>query len=301
MQATLLRGVFPMLPTPFYGDGALALDDVPRLVDFALAQGSAGVAALGLGGEASFLTPEERKEVAREVLRAVAGRAPVIVGCTAEDTATACALAAHAAGHGAAVVMVAPPNRAGISSAELEAHYSQVALAAQPAALMVQDAPSFLAVELGPALALRLAERNDNVRYVKTEAVPAGVKVSAMVEALQGRLAVFGGHGGLHLLEELDAGAIGTIPGTEVVDACVAIVAAHQAGRRAEAEERYRQVLPLLVYTFQSLPFFLACAKEVLRRRGALRATGLRIPGATLDGRALRGLERHARLAGYSW
>ncbi len=65
MQATLLRGVFPMLPTPFYGDGALALDDVPRLVDFALAQGSAGVAALGLGGEASFLTPEERKEVAR--------------------------------------------------------------------------------------------------------------------------------------------------------------------------------------------------------------------------------------------
>jgi 4-hydroxy-tetrahydrodipicolinate synthase len=297
----LLRGVFPMLPTPFDPSGAVALTDVPRLVDFALEHGSAGLSTLGLAGEAGLMTEAERRDVAEAVLAAAGGRVPVIVGCTAEDTESAARLARHAAAHGAAAVMVAPPNRAGISEEELEAHYEAVAAAAMPAELMIQDAPSFLAVELGPALARRVGERSANVRYVKTEAVPAGSKLGAMVGAVGDRMGVFGGHGALHLLDELDAGIVGTIPGTEVVDVTAEIVAAYAAGDCERAERRYRQVLPLLVYMFQNLPFFLACTKALLRQRGAMRVTGVRAAGGTLESRDLQGLARHARLAGLEW
>src|SRR5260221_4614274 len=109
MASPLLSGVFPMLPTPFDATGDIVWGDLDRLFAFEREGGSNGLAALGLGGEAGRLEPAERRAVAERVLATVGGRAPVIIGASAQDTATACRLAAHAAHHGAAAVMVAPP------------------------------------------------------------------------------------------------------------------------------------------------------------------------------------------------
>src|SRR5207302_6522493 len=73
VAAELLRGVFPMLPTPFDPSGALALEDLPPLVDFALGHGSAGVAALGLAGESWLMSEQERRATCEALIDAVAG------------------------------------------------------------------------------------------------------------------------------------------------------------------------------------------------------------------------------------
>jgi 4-hydroxy-tetrahydrodipicolinate synthase len=65
-----LRGVWPMLATPFHADLSLDCASLARQCDQVLAAGAVGVAVLGLAGEPEQLTQEERRIVAAEVVRA---------------------------------------------------------------------------------------------------------------------------------------------------------------------------------------------------------------------------------------
>lgn len=146
---TLPEGIYPMLVTPFDEDGDIVWADLDRLISYELKHRVHGLAALGLGGEASRLSEQERLAVADRVLGCVGDRIPVIIGASAEDTHVACRLAHHAAAHGAAAVMVASPSVAAIGRDDLVQHYLAVATAAEPASVMIQDAPAYLGVALG--------------------------------------------------------------------------------------------------------------------------------------------------------
>jgi dihydrodipicolinate synthase/N-acetylneuraminate lyase len=149
------------------------------------------------------------------------------------------------------------------------------------------------------------------VRYAKSEAVPAGpatARLSALAPPAResaltraGRLAVFGGHAGLYTLDALDAGAVGMIPGAECPRELVAILTAHRAGRRDQAIELYRALLPLLVFQIPTLDFYLACSKTILKQRGVLSCAALRAAWP-LDAWSERALARYAALTlGLDW
>lgn len=267
-----------MLLTPFDGSGRILWADLKRLIAYELKLGIHGLAALGLGGEASRLDKNERISIAECVLQEVGGCVPTIIGVSASDTDTSCSLARHAADHGAACVMAAPLSIPGVTRMELHRHYLAVASAAEPTQVMVQDAPAYLNVALDSQFMLDLAQERPNVRYAKIEAVPAGERVADLVSAAGDALAVFGGQAGLYYLSILDAGAVGVIPGCDCAEELVAIFQAHGAGRRDEAAELYRHILPLIVFEIQTLDFFIACSKELLRRKGILSSAAMRAP-----------------------
>jgi 4-hydroxy-tetrahydrodipicolinate synthase len=238
-MAERLTGVFPMMPTPFDPSGAVVLDDVERLTVHVLESGAAGVAALGLAGESSRLHEAERMAIADRVIHSASGR-PVIIGASADSTDAACRLARHAAGMGAAIIMVAPPRTSGLPRAALSDHYIQVARAVAPCPVMIQDAPGFLNVELGPAFIRTLADTCSNVRAVKAEGAPVGDRIGDMVEALAGTgLPVFGGNGGLHAIDAFDCGAEGMIPGCETLREQLALHQMYASGDRAGAVALY--------------------------------------------------------------
>lgn len=141
---------------------------------------------------------------------------------------------------------------------------------------------------------VELARERPNVRYAKIEAAPAGERVAEMVALVGDRIDVFGGQAGLHLLDILDAGGVGIIPGCECTGALVATFEAHRSGRREDAEELYRQIVPLIAFEIQTLDFFIACSKELLRRQGVLSSAALRAP-CPLGPPSYRALERNAR------
>lgn len=270
-----LRGVFPMLYTPFDAADRVDEDSLRSEVAHVLAHPVAGIAALGLAGEAATLSEAERRRVAAIVLEA-AGVRPVVIGCSALDTETTVRLGRHAAERGAAVLMVAPPSRPGIDREDLWRHYTTVAEAVAPTPVMVQDAPAYIGVALDAAFVLALAGAHDNVCYAKTEAVPAGPATAALASGAGARIGVFGGNGALYLLDQLAAGAVGVIPGSELPAVWAAIVASHAAGDEAAARENFRRVLPLIVFELQTLDFYIACGKEILRRQGVLSHAALR-------------------------
>src|SRR3712207_4287543 len=112
-----------MLVTPFGANGSLDDASLERVARDQLEAGADGLAVLGLGGEGTYLSIGERERVA-EIVSEAAGGTPLLVGCTADTTEDAAQLAAHAAEHGAATVMVAPPRRPDWSADEVLAHYA---------------------------------------------------------------------------------------------------------------------------------------------------------------------------------
>jgi dihydrodipicolinate synthase/N-acetylneuraminate lyase len=292
-----------MLPTPFNGQGELWLQDVPRLVESQLAAGVHGIAALGLGGEAGLLTLEERRSVAECVLQSVAGQAPVVVGVSSNSRADSIALAAHAVGQGAAAVMVAPPATGIASPGDVFDFFQAVAVAvataAPAAAIMIQDAPQYIGTEVGPAVLQRVAAELPNARYFKTEALPAGDAVVKLREALgRAPVNVFGGQAGVNLIDALEAGATGAIPGCEVSRLLVEVWNQHQLlNQPLLARELFKAVLPMLVFEMQTLEHFILCTKLALFRKGLLSGPRTRL-AAQLSPLSVTILDRHlAKLA----
>ena len=82
----MLKGSMPALVTPFK-DGAVDIDTLKSLVDWHIEQGSHGLVPVGTTGESPTLTHEEHEMVVAEVVKAAAGRVPVIAGAGSNNTA----------------------------------------------------------------------------------------------------------------------------------------------------------------------------------------------------------------------
>jgi 2-keto-3-deoxy-L-arabinonate dehydratase len=285
-----LAGAYPMIVTPFGGDGRVATGEIAAVVAHQLAGGCPGVSALGLAGEAAELSLHERGIVAQAVLDA-AGPGRAIIGCSVDDTAEARALARAAAAGGAAAVMLAAPRHDSIAE-----HYESVARAIDPVPLIVQDAPAFLGVSLGRSFIEALMERAPNVRYAKPEGSPAVDLVAELAETPG--LRVLGGHGGLHLPDELAAGAVGTVPGPEAPAAHQGVVDRWTRGDHAGARELHARLLPLLVAEFQGLGHYVVCVKELLVALGLIASAATRIEARPLSPVARGRLLETARRTG---
>ena len=277
----LLHGVVPALVTPFDAAGAVDEASLRAVVEHEVAAGADGLLILGLAGEGIHLSLAERERVT-ELVVAAAGDTPLLVGCTADTTADATRLVAGAAARGATAVMVAPPRRADWLADDFTAHYRAVAAAAGAAEVMVQDAPFAIGVELGVELTLELARELPNVTAYKIEALPFWENALRARDTAGDALRVFGGHGGLYLLDVLDAGAVGLIPGADVTASLVAAWRAYAQGDRAACVAAHLRLLPLLAHEAQSLALLIGGAKAILHARGVIATANARHPGANL-------------------
>ncbi len=81
----MFKGSMPALVTPFR-NGDLDLDALKHLVEWNIEQGSNGLVPVGTTGESPTLTHEEHETVIAEVVKAAAGRVPVIAGAGSNNT-----------------------------------------------------------------------------------------------------------------------------------------------------------------------------------------------------------------------
>ncbi|WP_202880520.1 dihydrodipicolinate synthase family protein [Kribbella amoyensis] len=282
-----VQGLVPILATPFHPDGSLDLPSLRRLTEFQLASGVDGVAVLGMASEAFALTSAERREVTTTVADVVGGHAPLVVGVAATSTVTAVEQTTEAAAAGADAVMVLPPFMVPPSPAQLPAFYS--AVAAVGPEVMVQDAPGATGVAMSPQQIAELGALA-GVTSVKVEAPPTAPKVAAVVDRISDPgFVVLGGQNAQFLLDELAAGAVGSMPACEIPDLLAPVFTDWRAGRYDDARARFDLLLPLLVYGLQS-GIAWAVHKEVLVRRRLIDHPTVRVPARDLDDRARSGL-----------
>lgn len=121
----MFKGSMPALVTPFK-NGKLDLETLKHLVDWQIAQGSSGIVPVGTTGESPTLSHEEHETVVAEVVKAAAGRVPVIAGAGSNNTLESIALAQSAQKAGASAALVVTPYYNKPTQRGLIAHFTAV-------------------------------------------------------------------------------------------------------------------------------------------------------------------------------
>jgi 4-hydroxy-tetrahydrodipicolinate synthase len=290
------EGVYSVLPTPFSSDGAVDEASLRRVVTMFLEAGVNGLTALGVTGEVARLDDAERAHVLDVVLDEVQGRVPVVAGTTADGTRTCITYSRHARVAGAAAVMVSPPRMVKLNSDAVVRHYAALADAVD-VEIVVQDYPPISGYAMEPWLLARIAREIPKARTIKLEDPPTPFKTSRILEQLKSDKAgditvrIFGGLGGVFLLEELLAGATGAMTGFAFPEILVRIVSLFNARKIDEAADLFYRTVPLMRFEFQE-GIGMAIRKEVLHRRGALASPTTRPPAARLDDATRQALDR---------
>ena len=286
-----LEGVYSVLPTPFTSSGDVDEASLRKVIDLFVEAGVNGVTALGVTGEVARLDDHERRRVLEVVVEHVNGRIGVVAGTTAEGTRTCIGYSGHAKSTGATAVMVSPPRMPKLNSDAVVRHYAALA-AAVDIEIVVQDYPPISGFAMEPSLLARIATEIPPARTIKLEDPPTPFKTSRILAACGDTpVRIFGGLGGVFLLEELLAGATGAMTGFAFPEILVRIVTLFRAGRIDDAADVFYRAVPLMRFEFQE-GIGMAIRKEVLHRRGALASAATRPPAAALDKTTLDALDR---------
>ena len=292
-----LEGVYSVLPTPFDRDGEVDEASLRRVIDLFVDAGVNGVTALGVTGEVARLDDAERRRVLDVVVEHVNGRVGVVAGTTADGTRTCVNFSRYARQAGATAVMVSPPRMPKLNSDAVVRHYAALA-GAVDIEIVVQDYPPISGYAMEPALLARIAKEIPRARTIKLEDPPTPFKTARILSELARdvptgaiEVRIFGGLGGVFLLEELLAGATGAMTGFAFPEILVQIVSLFRAGKVDEAADVFYRAVPLMRFEFQE-GIGMAIRKEILHRRGALASPATRPPAAQLDETTREALDR---------
>jgi dihydrodipicolinate synthase/N-acetylneuraminate lyase len=271
-----LRGVIPILATPFTDDDKIDEEDARRLIEYLLAQGVHGVAATGGSSEVRVLHRAEREWLVSLAIEQVAGRVPVLVGISASTTEEAVHHARYASRAGAAGVFGVVPDSALGDEEAMFRHYRAVATAVD-CPIFIQDTDQH---PVPLSLIIRAAHELPPVSYVKEETKQILHKISAILAVCGDRIKVVSGAGGTTILAELRRGAVGVMPGSAYTGPLAKIYDLYQAGDLSAARAEYYRILPLIVWRN---PVYLAGMKELLYRKGIFKTPRVREPAPDLD------------------
>jgi 2-keto-3-deoxy-L-arabinonate dehydratase len=284
-----LRGIVPIVVTTFHEDGSLDLESQRRLIRHLLDQGVHGLALFGNASEGYALTNSEREELLGITLKEVKGSVPVIASTGHNGTHAAVELSRAAEKAGADALMVLPPFYVKPDGQGIYDYFAAISQAVR-IPIMVQDAPLMTQVPMPAALLARMSNELEHVRYVKVEAPPTAPKITELLQMAKGNITLFGGLNGNFLIEELDRGAVGTMPGSDLCAPFGRVWNAYQSGDRARARMEFQKMLPLIRYEIQP-GLGVSVMKLNLKARGIIACAAVRPPTKAVDPIGLKEVE----------
>lgn len=290
-------GLWVILATPFDVGGAVDHRSLAREVEHALAAGADGVVALGVFGEATSLSLVEQEQVAetvaRTVTRAAAGT-PLVLGVSGRSTEVVVEQALAALGAAAAagaersdLALMVQVNTA--QEDALVSHLDRVHRRTG-AGIVVQDYPATSGVSIPTGTLVRVVRRCPYVVAVKAEAPPTPPAIAEVVAGTS--VPVFGGLGGVGLVDELAAGAAGAMTGFSAPEGLRVALDAHRDGGFPAAREAWAPWLPLANFEGQA-GIALALRKTLLHRRGVIDDPGVRPPARAMPDSLSALLDQH--------
>ncbi len=282
--ARAVRGLVPIVATPFDERGRLDEESLRAEIDYLANAGVDGVTMFGVAGEGYAVTDEERERGVRVAVEQARGRVAVIAGTGHTGTEVAAHLSARAADAGADAVMIIMPYFIRPDAAGVRAYCAAVAEAAG-VAVMVQDQPHTTGVTLPVTQLVDMARDLPLVSLFKIE-TPAPVgKIGQLAAALRTAApaaAVLGGAAGVHLIEEVAAGSEGTMPAALMPEVYGAVWRAARAGETERARALFERYFPLIRLTNQP-GMGPRLVKLLLHRAGIIRTTYTRGPAPQVD------------------
>ena len=153
----MLTGSLVAIATPMQEGGALDLPALRKLIDFHIANGTAGIVIVGTTGESPTVTVDEHCLLIKTAVEHAARRIPVVAGTGANSTAEAVFFAKYAAKVGADFHLSVVPYYNKPTQEGLYRHFRTIAeSAALP--MLLYNVPGRTVADLSTETTLRLAE-----------------------------------------------------------------------------------------------------------------------------------------------
>jgi 4-hydroxy-tetrahydrodipicolinate synthase len=293
-----LSGIYPVVPTPFDETGQIDVESIKKLAPLMVTCGVQGITVLGVMGEESKLTDEERTIVIKTFQTELPKDFTLVVGVRAAGTDAAIHLALKAQELGANALLVGPPF---VQNDDVLYTYYQKISHEMDIPLIIHDYPAETGILMSPEIIAKIHNESKGVAYVKLEDPPTGAKMDKLAQLTGGKLLVLGALGGMFAFEELDRGAVGIMTGFAYPELLVRLYDLHKSGKKDEAAKLFYDILPLITFEFQpKIGVFLR--KHIYVQRGVFQTTKVRHPGIEADDKTLNQLHRiqeHLRQKGY--
>ncbi len=162
----IFRGLGIALITPFTEDGAVDYESLSRLIDYQLDNGADFLCILATTGETPCLSLAERAQIKSAIVRQVAGRVPILMGCGGNNTAAVVEELKNGDFSGIDGVLSVCPYYNKPSQEGLYQHFKAIA-AATELPVVLYNVPGRTGINLKPETTCRLAKDCKNIVAIK--------------------------------------------------------------------------------------------------------------------------------------
>lgn len=166
MAQNKFRGLGIALITPFQTDGSIDLDALDRLVEYQIKGGADFLCIMGTTAETPTLSREEKRLLKERLVRRVAGRVPLLMGCGGNNTTAVIDELRTEDWTGIDGVLSVCPYYNKPSQEGLYQHFAAIAKAS-PVPVVLYNVPGRTGVNMTAETTLRLARDFENIVAIK--------------------------------------------------------------------------------------------------------------------------------------
>ena len=296
-----LRGVYPVLITPFHTNNNESIDvqGFRSCISFMKNQIKCnGITIAGVLGESNRLLDSEKQlliETAKNEIESTRQQQQqdhlfqLCVGVTHTGTAAVVAMVQMAVESGVDAVMVSPTkdsfNGPQPSEDDIYFLYEQIAQVCPSTTIVLQDLPSSSGVYLSIDLLAKILSTIPQVQTIKLESLPTVSRLSALRTHEQLKdipYTVLTGLGALYAGYDINHGSDGFMTGFAFPEILMLMNTLVEQKQYEKARQVYQRFLTLIVFE-QQPGEGLAIRKEIYKRRGLISSTHVRHPGKNLS------------------
>jgi 4-hydroxy-tetrahydrodipicolinate synthase len=239
----MFAGSLVALVTPMQPDGSIDFDAWSRLLEFHVANGTAGIVVAGSTGESATVTDAELRDLLTHARRVLGRRALLIANAGTSSTATSVERARWISELDVDALLIASPSYVRPTQQGLFLHFEAIATSSRIPVLLY-NVPSRTAVDLLPATVARLS-RVPRIAGIK-EAVAEPARIRELVAGCPAEFKVLSGDD-LTARDAIGVGAVGVISVTANVAprAMADMVEAALRGDRAGATQIDQRLVAL--------------------------------------------------------
>ena len=236
-------GSIVALVTPFQEDGSVDYEELKRLIDWHIAEGTDCIGVVGTTGESPTVTVQEHCEIIRVAVAHARGRVPIMAGAGGNATAEAIELTRYAKKVGADCSLQVVPYYNKPSQEGIYQHFKAVAEAVD-LPVVLYNVPGRTVADMAPETVLRLAqvpgivaikEATGNIERAAwlIKQAPKGFSIYSGDDGTAVALMLLGGHGNVSVTANVAPRAMHEL--------CMAAI----AGDAKKAAALQLQLLPL--------------------------------------------------------
>lgn len=281
-----MRGIFPIMATPFTESGAVDYEDLEREAEFLTRCRVHGMVWPQLASEYATLSREERMRGMEVLAKAARGKTPALVLGVQGANAEAGLEYLRKAEELAPDALIAIPPTQAQTTDDFRRYYTALA-GATKRPLFVQTTGGAKGITPPVEMIASLAREFPHLGYVKEEAEPVIDRMLALAKERPVVKSLFSGAAGKGMLYEWRLGMDGTMPGSPYADVYVRIWDAWQANDRERAREMFSKLL-LMINLDTVVP---GARQYIMKRRGVFKTMVSRRQNIRLSAKAVEEIE----------